>query len=378
MCKNEFQIENKFYIAGAHSRARTLAAYIQYLADDYSIEAYLVTDDEDNPDEINNVPVIRWNMDIKLNPDYPAFIGTRGVYHRQIEDALRKSGIEKIYPVTVELDMKLRNAYLKKYFSSIHRGFPKIDDEATLGMTVDDSRTNLSVSRWKVCVYVAKSIFDKPLKQQLRLERYERVIYVGAALSNGCTENGVITDATGDNISIQNKQFCELTGLYWIWKNALEDIVGLVHYRRHFLLPGDWLDRMERYGIDVILPVPLYVAPSIEKNYMERHYSENWFCMMDYLQHYNVGEYQQIKEIFQGNLYSPCNMFIMRRNVLDELCEWLFPILNVVAAQGETYKDAYQNRYPGFLSERLITAFFEIRRGQYKVVYSDKNFYEGI
>lgn len=67
-------------------------------------------------------------------------------------------------------------------------------------------------------------------------------------------------------------------------------------------------------------------------------------------------------------------MLIARKPVLDALCEWMFPILFAVAEHGGEREDSYQNRYPGFVSECLITYFFESRRDKYRVVYANKNF----
>lgn len=223
-------------------------------------------------------------------------------------------------------------------------------------------------------IYVASSVFDKPLQDSYRLIKEETVLQVGAALTEERISTDAVIDCTGENISEKNRQFCELTGLYWIWKNAREDYVGLVHYRRHFLLPDNWLERMEYNRVDVILPVPLYVAPSIAENYKERHTASDWEYLMEYFETKLSGEYETARKFFDGNLYSPCNMLIAHKTVLNELCEWMFPILFAVAEHGEEKEDAYQNRYPGFVSERLLTYFFETQREKYRVVYANKNF----
>ena len=212
------------------------------------------------------------------------------------------------------------------------------------------------------------------MKQEYVLEPYEKEIQAGATLTQKRLAKDGLTDHSGDNISYLNKQFCELTALYWIWKHAEEEIIGMVHYRRHFILPEDWLSPMQRKHIDVILPIPLYVAPSIEENYKSRHDPSDWDYMMECLRIRDEQEFKEAGAFFQKNLYSPCNMFIMRREILNELCTWLFPILFAAAGHGGQKKDDYLNRYPGFLSERLMTFFFEKHRGKYKVAYSDKSF----
>ena len=56
-------------------------------------------------------------------------------------------------------------------------------------------------------------------------------LQVGA---EGKKDLGYQKDNTGDNISKKNPFFCELTGLYWAWKNLDADYIGLAHYRIHF------------------------------------------------------------------------------------------------------------------------------------------------
>ncbi len=354
------------YIVGAHSRGRTLKAYLEYLCPDVKAEAFLVDDMAENPQSADGIPVelIRKG----LHTDYPVYLATRGTYHQKLAESLRAIGMQEIIPVTVELDRKLRNAYVRSRRKEEGKAFRMID--------------SLSAGDWKekdwcektAAIYVAHSAFDQPLQTPYRLAEKERILQVGAALTDKRLSPGGLTDCEGENISARNRQYCELTGLYWIWKHAREDYVGLVHYRRHFLLPPDWAERMEENRIDVLLPVPLYVAPDIAGNYRERHIASDWDFLMEYFKKELPEEYRDAEHFFKGNLYSPCNMLIARREVLDRLCGWLFPILDAVVTCGGEKKEPYMNRYPGFISERLITYFFERDANGYRIAYADKNF----
>lgn len=68
-------------------------------------------------------------------------------------------------------------------------------------------------------IYIAAhKEFDVP-----RLENYVP-LQVGA---EGKEDLGFLRDNTGDNISVKNPNFCELTGLYWIWKIQTMSTKGL-------------------------------------------------------------------------------------------------------------------------------------------------------
>ena len=97
--------------------------------------------------------------------------------------------------------------------------------------------------------------------------------------------------------------------------------------------------------------------------------------MLQYVKESKPENYDEMNRFFEEtSLYSPCNMFIMRKEVLNELCEWMFPIIFACAEHIWEREDSYQKRYPGFLAERLMTFYFEKNREKYKVVYADKNF----
>lgn len=67
-------------------------------------------------------------------------------------------------------------------------------------------------------------------------------IHVGAAISDmdmGMQRDDQVNGLPCDNISAKNKSYCELTAIYWAWKNIKKlypdvEYVGLNHYRRFF------------------------------------------------------------------------------------------------------------------------------------------------
>ena len=361
------QKENNVYIFGAHSRAQTLKEYFSILHPDWQVRAFLVDNDEPNPIRAGGTPVMHLPVDPnELDTSAAVYLAIRGVHHPDVSASLAECGFSEIIPVTPELDIELRNAYLKIVMPQAGRTFIKIDD---LPPGKKEKKSS-GASR----VYVIKSVYDKSLHTPYEMQPYEAYLQVGAARTDGRIEENGLTDHTGENISDRNRQFCEITGLYWMWKHAPEVWIGLAHYRRHFLLPDDWQLRMEAADADVLLPTPLFVSPSLEENYKSRHTADAFDAMMTYIRKQLPEEADDIQDFFRQNLYSPCNMFIMRREVLDAYCAWVFPILFAVADMIGEKEDAYQNRYPAFLPERLLPCYFLIHRNEYQTIYADKNF----
>lgn len=118
--------KKKVYIAGAHSRGRTLRAYLEYLYPDLKVDAFLVDDMSENAETVDGLPVRLIGQG--LHSEYPVYLGMRGVNHEKVSEELRNAGMREIIPVTVELDIKLRNAYVRRYAKEQGRLFCTIDE----------------------------------------------------------------------------------------------------------------------------------------------------------------------------------------------------------------------------------------------------------
>ena len=97
-------------------------------------------------------------------------------------------------------------------------------------------------------IYVISHLLDDI--EKTRNDFIYTPLFVGR---NGRDNFGYCSDDNGDNISSKNPYFCELTGLYWIWKQSKADIIGLCHYRRYFVNEKDNL--LENMRLNLFLKI---------------------------------------------------------------------------------------------------------------------------
>ncbi len=214
-------------------------------------------------------------------------------------------------------------------------------------------------------------------------------IQVGASLTAE-RYSGMICDNTGDNISIKNKAYCELTAQYWAWKNTDYDYYGFFHYRRYLsfnrvvpvkmdgtisgkkIRPYEELDsipeNLTRYGLNAELMeqvIPGYdlitvlrerLDVTVYQQYCQYHPKENLDALLNIIEA-KTPEYMPAakKYLNSKNIYY-MNMYIMEKKIFHTYMSWLFEILS----DYENIK-GYQNLEPrimGYLAERMFGIFY--------------------
>ncbi len=182
-----------------------------------------------------------------------------------------------------------------------------------------------------------------------------------------------VGDNTGDNISFKNSTFCELTGLYWAWKNLPDEYVGLVHYRRYFASPahrhGKSLDSVltgaqaEKLlaGRDGILPKPRrYVIENLYSHYQHTCYIEPLDVTRQIIaEKYPTytAAFDRLKKRTSAHMF---NMFILRRDHLNAYCTWLFDILFELEKRVDASSyTPFHARFFGRVSELLFDVWLE-------------------
>ncbi len=205
-------------------------------------------------------------------------------------------------------------------------------------------------------------------------------LQVGAALADTHFP-GFLHDDTGDNISFKNRSYCELTGQYWAWKNVDADYYGFFHYRR-YLYPNKATKRAYRIEentsskvlnklrfssleflipqYDLILPKSENMYVSVQKHYASApfHHGEDLELVKEILK----DRHPDCEEAINAYLIGSCcyfgNIFIMKRELFQNYCNWLFSILEAFDYQADVSAYSVQERrVDGYLAERLLGIF---------------------
>ena len=200
----------------------------------------------------------------------------------------------------------------------------------------------------------------------------------------GKPDIGFTGDNTGDNISGKNASFCELTGLYWAWKNLQADYVGLVHYRRYFtrrevgnvaarkeqiLSSQDWEQLLQKTPV-VVADKRNYYIETNRSHYNHAHPRAGLDVTEEIIREL-CPEYLEAFQLVMDRTWAHMfNMLVMRRDLFDAYCQWLFSVLSELEKRLDTSSfDAYNTRVFGFVGERLLDVWLEKNR----IPYAEQN-----
>ena len=177
-----------------------------------------------------------------------------------------------------------------------------------------------------------------------------------------------VGDNTGTHISEKNPQYCELTGLFWVWQNTRDPYKGLVHYRRYFTWRGRLLTQ-EQIGRlltthDIILPRPEPLRESAWQEFcLHSGYERDLVLTRQAVAAVDGGMLDAFDQVMGGTQLHLYNMLIASAAEFDAYCRWLFAVLTQVEAQVDmTGYTPYQKRLYGFLGERLLNVWVTHRR----------------
>lgn len=335
------------------------------------IDYCLVSSLNENQKCLMGIPVIELKeAESCIDKDARIVIATSEKYRCSIEKSLRALGYFHLIPMTFESDLwsEVQGNYYQSFWAMRGKKYLTLEEElAAAGQRKEEGKP-------LVHIYSVKCHADRPLKEDCSRFAWEIPIQAGAAL----TEQRIceVSDDGGENISHKNREYCELTALYWIWKNDKSDYAGLCHYRRHFELEWEDLERLAFSDIDVVLTLPVLNFPSVREVYRHDHVEADWEMMLEALRKLAPDYLASAIELQNGNFYYGYNMLIARKEILNDYCGWLFPILFYCEERCEKKEDAYQGRYIGFLAERLLSVYFIHHEGDFKIVHARKHFIE--
>lgn len=343
------QLEEIKMIYGAKSIALGICRAIQALVPENQIQGFAVTSLEGNPKTLAGLPV--WELGEITDHGTKFLIATPENIQGEIVRYLEKNDFRHYRCLDSGMESTLMEAYYKSLglFPSLH------------ALETGDRAAGIQV-------YMVQSAYDKPLSRTYEFPDWVAPLQVGAALSGGGVSG--LRDDTGENISEKNRLYCELTALYWIWKNGLgdQDYYGLFHYRRQLDLTPEDFFRLGLGEIDVVLPFPLLHEPDMREQHARYVKDGDWEAMFRALKELQPEYFKAFQEISKEPYLYNYNIMVAKRQVWEDYCSWLFPVLKRIEL--ERTWPGRTDRYIGYLAENLLTIYFRFHETRLNIAHT--------
>lgn len=230
-------------------------------------------------------------------------------------------------------------------------------------------------------------------KVNMKLPQNYKLMLLGSY--NKKVPKGYLSDNFGENISSKNANYCELTGLYELWKNYDDKNIGLVHYRRFFSKYNFYsrflmyipivafgkiklhpisVNKLENFlkNYDWIVSVKeIQFGKNLWDHYSKNHYESDLISVRNIIKEYHPSYIRAFDHVMRDtNRMSPFNMFYTSKSQMDLYCKWLFDILFKLEEYIDTKNyDDFQKRVFGFISEELFNVWIFKNRAKIKVKY---------
>lgn len=184
--------------------------------------------------------------------------------------------------------------------------------------------------------------------------------------------DGFITEQDDDNIAHLNDKINENTAIYWMWKNSDADIIGVNHYRRYFYnnelrcrenrLDAKTIERILKLDDIIvyrgIVPRGETVEEEMRQDLPDDVFDYGYNVITDNIKKYQPDYLNDFYAVMQSNNCCYCNMFVMKKELLNEYCGWLFSFLIPAAEQADVSKyNSHDKRIIGFFAERMLSVW---------------------
>lgn len=178
---------------------------------------------------------------------------------------------------------------------------------------------------------------------------------------------GYTKDNEGDNISERNAAWSEWTAIYWGWKNIKNvEYLGLCHYRRY--LDADISeDNIEKLlnGKDMLV-CDYYKATQydvVSKGLITALSQEDYWLYIDtVLSIYPDAKEALLKYMYDSNTFVPYSIFVAKKKIYDEFCEFVFPVLFELEKRIKEHSYSRQRRIIGYYGEWSLGLFIAYRK----------------